>query len=100
MIYDVIVVGAGPAGSYSALSCAQKGLKTLLLDSASFPRDKPCGGILEAKYFVNYAPFLIGQEENITYHTSMYHNFEKVLVRPLKSYIYKRKKFDQALVDY
>jgi geranylgeranyl reductase family protein len=42
--YDVIVVGAGPAGSTAAYHLAVAGAKVLLLDRASFPRDKPCGG--------------------------------------------------------
>lgn len=44
MIYDAIVVGAGPAGSTTARVCAEQGLSVLLLDKAEFPRDKPCGG--------------------------------------------------------
>ncbi|MBI4219047.1 MAG: NAD(P)/FAD-dependent oxidoreductase [Chloroflexi bacterium] len=44
MEYDVIVVGAGPAGSTAARECASRGLKVLLLDKSEFPRDKPCGG--------------------------------------------------------
>jgi len=40
---DVIVVGAGPAGSSAAYHCASAGLDVLLLDKASFPRDKICG---------------------------------------------------------
>jgi geranylgeranyl reductase family protein len=43
-MYDVIIVGAGPAGSTCARECAQQGLKTLLLDKDTFPRTKPCGG--------------------------------------------------------
>lgn len=42
--YDVIVVGAGPAGSTAARFVAEAGGKVLLLDRAKFPRDKPCGG--------------------------------------------------------
>ena len=42
--YDVIVVGAGPAGSTAARHCAQGGLKTLLLEKERFPRFKPCAG--------------------------------------------------------
>lgn len=42
--YDIIVVGAGPAGSTAARECATLGLSVLLLDKAQFPRDKPCGG--------------------------------------------------------
>ena len=44
MRFDVIVVGAGPAGSTTARECAERGLSVLLLDKAEFPRDKPCGG--------------------------------------------------------
>ena len=44
MLYDVIVVGAGPAGSTAARLLAQRGSSVLLLDRARFPRDKPCGG--------------------------------------------------------
>jgi geranylgeranyl reductase family protein len=42
--YDVIVVGGGPAGSTAARRAAQEGASVLLLDSATFPRSKPCGG--------------------------------------------------------
>jgi geranylgeranyl reductase family protein len=44
MEYDVIIAGAGPAGSTCARICAQQGLKTLLLDRDGFPRSKPCAG--------------------------------------------------------
>ena len=42
--HDVIVVGAGPAGSIAAHDCAAQGLKTLLLEKFVLPREKPCGG--------------------------------------------------------
>jgi geranylgeranyl reductase family protein len=41
---DVIVVGAGPAGSTAAYRLAREGVRVVLLDRARFPRDKPCGG--------------------------------------------------------
>lgn len=41
--YDVIVVGAGPAGCSAAYFSALQGLNVLLLDKARFPRDKVCG---------------------------------------------------------
>ncbi|MBE7325386.1 geranylgeranyl reductase family protein [Nocardioides sp. Y6] len=40
---DVLVVGAGPAGSGAAAWAARHGLETLLVDAAVFPRDKTCG---------------------------------------------------------
>lgn len=40
---DVIVVGAGPAGSATAAYLAGHGLEVLLLEKATFPRDKICG---------------------------------------------------------
>ena len=43
-MYDVIVAGAGPAGSTCARLCAKQGLRTLLLDKDRFPRSKTCAG--------------------------------------------------------
>jgi len=40
---DVVVVGAGPGGAATAYWAAAAGLDVLLLDKASFPRDKVCG---------------------------------------------------------
>jgi geranylgeranyl reductase family protein len=42
--YDVIVVGAGPAGSTTAKFLSAKGIEVLVVDKERFPRDKPCGG--------------------------------------------------------
>lgn len=42
--YDVIVVGAGPAGSAAARAAAQAGRRVLLVDRSAFPRYKTCGG--------------------------------------------------------
>ena len=41
---DVLVVGAGPAGSATAIHLARSGASVLLADRARFPRDKACGG--------------------------------------------------------
>src|ERR1700678_2307690 len=40
---DVIVVGGGPAGAAAAARLAGRGFRTVLIDRASFPRDKVCG---------------------------------------------------------
>jgi geranylgeranyl reductase family protein len=44
-MHDVIVVGAGPAGSYAAYWCSTLGLDTLLLEKETLPRKKACGGV-------------------------------------------------------
>ncbi|MDR1768854.1 MAG: geranylgeranyl reductase family protein [Propionibacteriaceae bacterium] len=40
---DAIVVGAGPAGATTAAYLAERGVHTVLLEKAEFPRDKVCG---------------------------------------------------------
>ncbi|GEM_PF-419321 len=43
---DLIVVGAGPAGSATAKASASLGMDVALLDAREFPREKLCGGVL------------------------------------------------------
>ena len=40
---DVVVVGAGPAGTAAAITSARAGLDVVVVDKATFPRDKICG---------------------------------------------------------
>jgi geranylgeranyl reductase family protein len=49
MDYDVIVVGAGPAGATAAKFLAEKDMRVLLTDKSTFPRDKPCGGMVQVR---------------------------------------------------
>ncbi len=44
VVWDVLVVGAGPAGSSAARVAAEGGASVLLIDRARFPRYKTCGG--------------------------------------------------------
>jgi menaquinone-9 beta-reductase len=44
--FDVVVAGAGPAGSIAALVLARGGARVALLDKATFPRDKACGDLV------------------------------------------------------
>jgi geranylgeranyl reductase family protein len=47
--YDVIVAGAGPAGAAAGAVLAGQGLSVALVDRATHPRPKLCGGLLTAK---------------------------------------------------
>ena len=44
--FDVLVIGAGPAGSVAALVLARGGARVALVDKARFPRDKACGDLV------------------------------------------------------
>jgi geranylgeranyl reductase family protein len=57
---DVIVVGAGPAGSWLGFRLAQAGIDSALFDREKFPRDKACGGGLSQKV-IEFLPFSIGE---------------------------------------
>ncbi len=48
-IWDVAVVGAGPAGALAAREAARRGAEVLLIDQASFPRWKVCGCCLNGR---------------------------------------------------
>jgi menaquinone-9 beta-reductase len=45
-VYDVVIIGAGPAGCAAALTLTKAGLSVALFDKAIFPRDKTCGDAL------------------------------------------------------
>ncbi len=45
----IVIIGAGPGGAATALFLAKQGIECLLVDKASFPRDKVCGDALSGK---------------------------------------------------
>ncbi len=47
--FDVIVIGSGPAGSAAARMARRQGLSVAIIDKASFPRDKLCGGLFTGR---------------------------------------------------
>jgi len=49
VIYDVIIIGAGPAGCASAITAARSGASVLLLERGRFPRQKVCGEFVSAE---------------------------------------------------
>jgi len=48
-LYDLIVIGGGPAGSSAAITAARRGVRTLLLERGRLPRQKVCGEFVSAE---------------------------------------------------
>ena len=47
--HDICILGAGPGGATAALHLANRGIPSILIDKAIFPRDKVCGDALSGK---------------------------------------------------
>lgn len=67
---EVLVVGAGPAGSSAAAWSARAGKQVTIIDSATFPRDKPCGDGLTPRAIaelssLGLASWLTGRARNL-----------------------------------
>ena len=108
-VYDVIILGAGPAGATAAMYLAKANVSAVLVDKATFPRDKTCGDAQGRK------------AANIMKELNVYDGYEKLpgqkiygitlsspngtLVhvdvesrdKPAPGYVHKRKVFDNYL---
>src|SRR6476469_8534865 len=85
--FDVLVVGAGPAGSTAAYRLAEGGASVLLADKAKFPRDKPCGGGLTMRA-VRLLPFEVDpvvedRTTRVRFGLDFARRFERRLEEPL-----------------
>jgi geranylgeranyl reductase family protein len=63
--YDVIIIGAGPAGACAAYTLARSKINVLVIDEDHFPRDKPCAGGLTVKTLMAF-DFPITEEVKYT----------------------------------
>jgi geranylgeranyl reductase family protein len=81
---DVLVVGAGPAGSAAAAWAARAGLDVVLVDAATFPRDKTCGDGLTPRAIGEMKK--LGLEDWLRAHTVNHglraHGFGQTLLLP------------------
>ena len=100
---DVLIVGAGPAGSVCGYLLKKAGIDCLLMDHATFPRDKICGGGLTPKAWHLLDRLLPGirYDFNPVYHIridiGMKANCEFDVDEPIR--IVQRKVFDHKLLQ-
>jgi geranylgeranyl reductase family protein len=102
MMYDVIIAGAGPAGSTCARTCAQQGLKTLLLDRDHWPRPKPCAGAVSV-LALSHLDFTLPDdiiEEECTGVRVHWNGYVVEIKRDARfAVLVTRKKFDSLLAE-
>jgi geranylgeranyl reductase family protein len=102
-ILNCIVVGAGPAGAAAAYNLAKQGRSVLVLDKASLPRYKPCGGGVSpaiAEWFdFDFSPAIDNKISKVRYTWQMGDAQESELKNVQPMWMVKRDKFDYFLVD-
>jgi geranylgeranyl reductase family protein len=104
MTYEVLVVGAGPAGATAAKFLAEQGITTLLIDKQKYPREKPCGGILTLRTLKRFPYITDDMIDAYSYGgqitaSSLRSHLQLHNENPIAAYV-QRKKFDQDLVHH
>ncbi len=100
MEYEVVVVGAGPAGSAAAQRLAEKGIKTALVERKFLPRHKTCAGAVSGKALPYLGEgFLHLTEDRLTGMVFRYRYRDQVGYRTDAPYAYTvtRDRFDHHL---
>jgi geranylgeranyl reductase family protein len=103
MQYDVAIVGAGPAGATAAKFLAEQGIRTIVIDKAWFPRDKPCGGGLQLRILLRFKyiqehDLIDSYSSELHIHTaSMNHHLDFSSSQHLQAMV-RRTVFDEGLV--
>ena len=100
--YEVVIVGAGPAGSTAAKFIAEKGIKVLLIDKNTFPRDKPCGGGISMKMLKRFSYITDDLIETYSYGSNIHSsslNYNVCIEKnePFGAFVL-RKKYDHELI--
>lgn len=101
-MHDVIVIGAGPAGSATAYNLASRGAKTLIIERERLPRYKPCGGGVNV-HSARLLPFDISPVVERTIHSyEIGCRFGETYVRTYPepvTYMTMRDRFDTFLAE-
>ena len=106
--FDLIVIGAGPAGSSCATLCAESGLDVLLLEASRFPRDKVCGDCLNPSVWPVFDRLGISSRvrglcssspEVIRFSVAGHGSVEFQLFRSPGEFVVRRRELDALLVE-
>jgi geranylgeranyl reductase family protein len=101
--FDVAVIGAGPAGSVTAIHLAREGARVLLVDKARFPRDKPCGGGLTLRAVrelpVDPTPVVEHEVDRMEFRLGWRSRFERRGRRGPFVLMTQRRRLDQYLAE-
>jgi geranylgeranyl reductase family protein len=101
--YDVAVIGAGPAGSVTAIHLARAGKRVLLVDKATFPRDKPCGGGLTLRAVrqlpVDPTPVVEHEVDRMTFRLGWHSRFDRTGKRGPFVLMTQRRRLDAYLAE-
>jgi len=99
--YDVIIVGAGPAGATLGYELGRRGLAVLILEKEKLPRDKPCAGGITSRA-ASLLDFDISEvTERIAYGARIMYQLSDECIKRHKEplvYLVMRSKFDHLLV--
>lgn len=102
-MFDCIIVGAGPAGGTAAYHLAKRGRSVLVLEKASLPRYKPCGGGVSpaiAQWFdFDFTPAISLKVNTIRYTWKMADPVEAELKVPEPVWMVRRDVFDHFLIQ-
>jgi geranylgeranyl reductase family protein len=100
-VWDVAVVGGGPAGLAAAISAARAGARTVVLERARYPRYKTCGGGLIGASLAVAQPWVTVPTRESIHRATFTHNGRRELNRhqddqPLIQMV-MRDEFDESL---
>lgn len=104
-VYDVVIVGAGPAGSAAATFLALVGARVALVDGARFPRPKACAGWVNAKAAreFRFVKDACRKVKAATFKRLVFHSPDLAATaefssRSVVGYLVRRENFDAELV--
>jgi len=103
-VYDVIIVGAGPAGSAAAINLVQKNHSVLIIDKSDFPRDKICGDGITGDSINTLKELgvweLIRSQAHENAYVELFPEADRSFILNNSVFTLKRQRLDNILLDY